>query len=268
MVVSSTLFAQDPAGDFRSNCMSCHTIGGGRLTGPDLKEVSQRKDRTWLTQFIQDPRSAIDAGDVYAGELVRASRGVVMPALPAMTRERAEALLSLIEAESKLEKSQFAGVRISQRPFTPLDVEVGRGIFTGAGVLKNAGPPCMSCHSVQGMELFGGGTLAPDLTTVFERYLGRETLATWLSAPPTRTMRAVYNKHHLEDEEILALVAYLQSTLARNPEDASAVRLNFILIGLAGMLLVMGLFGVIWKKRLRTVRRTLVHGRRLEIVDE
>ena len=35
--------AQEAAVDFKTNCMSCHTIGGGRLVGPDLKDVSQRR---------------------------------------------------------------------------------------------------------------------------------------------------------------------------------------------------------------------------------
>lgn len=266
--VNPTSHAQAPVSDFRSNCMSCHTIGGGRLTGPDLKKVTERKDRAWLTQFIQDPKAAIDAGDPYAQELVRASRGVVMPTLPGMTRVRAEALLDLISAESQLEKSQFVGVQISERPFTPRDVEVGRGIFLGKVALKNGGPACMSCHTVQGIRFFGGGTLAPDLTTVFERYEGRKTLATWLSAPATPTMGSVYKQQQLDGEEILALVAYFQSTLARNPDDVSTTRLNFILLGLAGALLVMGLFDIVWNKRLRTVRRALVQEKRLEVVNE
>jgi len=268
MVMSSILAAQEPTSDFRSNCMSCHTIGGGRLTGPDLKNVVERKDRAWLTQFIQDPKSVIDAGDPYAQELVKAARGVVMPTLPGMSKARAEALLSLIDAESKLEKSQFAGVQISERPFTPKDVEVGSGIFMGTVALKNSGPPCMSCHAVQGIKFFGGGTLAPDLTTVFERYQGRKILATWLSAPATPTMGSVYKRYQLEGEEILALVAYFQSTLARNPEDVSIARLNFMLIGLVGTLLIIGLFDIIWNKRLRTVRRALVQDKRLEVVNE
>lgn len=268
IVMSAAALGQDPSSDFRSNCMSCHTIGGGRLTGPDLKNVTQRKDRAWLVTFMQDPKSVIDSGDPYAQELVKAARGVVMPTLPAMTRARVEALLSLIEAESKLEKSNFAGVQVSDRPFTPRDVETGHGIFMGAIPLKNGGPSCISCHTVQGIKLFGGGTLAPDLTTVFERYQGRKTLATWLSAPATPTMQSVFKKQALDGEEILALVAYFQSTLARNPEDVSAERLNFILIGLAGALVVLGLFDVIWNKRLRTVRRALVQEKRLETVNE
>lgn len=126
----------------------------------------------------------------------------------------------------------------------------------------------MSCHTVQGIRFFGGGTLAPDLTTVFERYEGRKTLATWLSAPATPTMGSVYKQQQLDGEEILALVAYFQSTLARNPDDVSTTRLNFILLGLAGALLVLGLFDIVWNKRLRTVRRALVQEKRLEVVNE
>ncbi len=37
--------AQQPADYFRQNCMSCHTIGGGQLTGPELKGVTERQNR-------------------------------------------------------------------------------------------------------------------------------------------------------------------------------------------------------------------------------
>lgn len=265
---TATALAQDAAGDFRANCMSCHTIGGGRLTGPDLKLVTERKDREWLVRFVQDPKAVIDGGDPYAQTLLQESRGVLMPSLPAMTKARAEALIALIEAESKLERSQFVGVQISERPFTPRDVELGEAIFMGTLSLKNGGPSCISCHTVQGIQFFGGGTLAPDLTTVFERYQGRRTLATWLSAPATPSMASMFKDQALESEEVLAIVAYFQSTLARNPDDVSPARLNFILIGLAGTLLMLGLFDVIWNKRLRSVRRPLVRSKTSEIVHE
>ena len=42
---------QDPvAGEqaFKTKCAACHTIGGGKLVGPDLKEVTTRRDDAWL----------------------------------------------------------------------------------------------------------------------------------------------------------------------------------------------------------------------------
>ncbi|MBI4607901.1 MAG: cytochrome c [Candidatus Rokubacteria bacterium] len=32
---------------FQEKCVSCHTIGGGRLVGPDLQGVTARRDREW-----------------------------------------------------------------------------------------------------------------------------------------------------------------------------------------------------------------------------
>jgi cytochrome c2 len=58
--------AQETADYFKKNCASCHTIGGGRLTRPDLKDVTKRKDREWLTTFITNPKATIDGGDPYA----------------------------------------------------------------------------------------------------------------------------------------------------------------------------------------------------------
>jgi mono/diheme cytochrome c family protein len=67
--VSGTSLGQDAAEFFRQNCTTCHTIGGGRLTGPDLKGVLQRKPRAWLLDFIMDPQAVLDRG-VYAGQMV------------------------------------------------------------------------------------------------------------------------------------------------------------------------------------------------------
>lgn len=253
----NTSFAQDDVTFFKQNCMSCHSIGGGRLTGPDLKNVTQRKNRAWLIKFIQDPKAMIDAGDPYALKLKDEARGVMMPTVQGMTQARAEALVNLIDAESKLPKSQFLGVQISDRPFTPGDAQIGRDIFLGRIQLKNGGAACFSCHTVSGIGGFGGGLLGPDLTMVFERYEGRKTLSTWLTAPATPTMASQLKNNPLDADEILPLVAYFQSAMQQSPSDDSAARINFLLIGLGGTVLALGLFDVIWNKRFRAVRRPL-----------
>lgn len=264
----SSLYAQEAADYFKQNCVSCHTIGGGRLTGPDLKNVQDRKDRAWLVQFMMDPKAKLDAGDPYALQLQKDARGAVMPTIVGMNKARSESLLDLIIAESKLEKSHFIGMQLSERPFTSVDVETGRMIFLGTIPLKNGGPSCISCHGVNGIGGLGGGALAPDLTTVFERYEGRKTLATWLSAPATPTMQSVFKKQPIDPEEVLALTAYFQHTLQRAPEDASTARLNFVLIGLGGALIMLAVFDVVWSKRFRAVRRPLVEKRKSEIIHE
>ena len=62
--------AQDSAAYFQANCASCHSIGGGALVGPDLKNVQQRKDRKWLLKFLDNPQAVIDSGDPYAKKML------------------------------------------------------------------------------------------------------------------------------------------------------------------------------------------------------
>ena len=137
-------------------------------------------------------------------------------------------------------------------------------VFIGALPLKNGGPACISCHTVRGIGELGGGTLAPDLTTVFERYSGRRTL----SAPLTPTMQANFSNKPFDSEEVLALVAFFQETLQRTPEDVSTLRLTFVLLGMGGALLMLGFFDVIWMRRLRGVRRQLIRAKQSEMNHE
>jgi hypothetical protein len=81
-------------------------------------------------------------------------------------------------------------------------------------------------------------------------------------------MQPIFKTRPLQTEEVLPLVAFFQSTLQRNPEDPSTARLNFVLVGLGGALLVLALFDVIWNKRLKSVRRALVQEKRMEVAHE
>ncbi|MFB3922661.1 MAG: cytochrome c family protein [Terriglobia bacterium] len=259
-VSPAMMVAQDDAAFFRRNCHSCHTIGGGRLTGPDLKDVTQRKDRAWLERFIPNPKAVIDAGDPYAQQLVQEARGVVMPTVSGVTPDRARTLIDLIEAESKLPKSQFVGLQISDRPFTPQEVAAGWALFRGETRLAGGGAACVSCHTVKGAGGLGGGKIGPDLSRVFERLQGRKGLAAWLAAPATPTMQATFRNKAFQNEEILPLVALFEDRAKSGGDDSGATQLNFLLMGLGGMALMMVAFDAIWKGRFRGVRRALVRG--------
>lgn len=275
LVPCATLCSQDTPDYFRQNCTNCHTIGGGRLTGPDLKNVSQRKDAEWLIGFMINPKAAVDSGDAYAAKIVEESRGVVMPIGPGMNRYRAEQLLKLIESESLLKESQFKGMRISTEPFTERDRTAGREWFQGLRSFKNGGVACNSCHTMHDLTAFGGGRLGPDLTRVYERLKGRVAMSAWLSAPATETMQPIFKDHRLEAPEIHALTAYFEASAKQAEQPASTSRVAFLLLGLgfAGGLIF--LCDALWKSRFQAVRRPLVdevvvkvHGRAVVLEHE
>lgn len=256
----TTLSAQEAAKFFKGTCMSCHTIGGGNMAGPDLKDVHQRKDREWLKNFIMNPKAVIDSGDPYALKLKQQFNSE-MPTL-GINAQKADDLLDLIESESKLPESQFKGIKISDRPLTPTDVENGRAIFLGVQPLAKGGAACISCHSVAGLSTLGGGQLGPDLTHIYGKMQTRKNFVGWLSAPATPTMLPTYKDHPLEPEEILGLVAYFEAVAkgseAQAPADPAASTVTFALLGLAGAVLGLVGFDFAWRRRFRNVRRSLV----------
>lgn len=257
-MLTGTTTAQVPADYYRQNCFSCHTIGGGRLTGPDLQGLSERQSREWLVEWMLDPEGVLASGDPYAVRLQRESRGAVMTRSPGMTRELAGALLDLIDQESALEKSDFAGLQISDRPLLPEDIELGRRLFIGTAPLVSGGPACLGCHHVNSLGGLGGGRLGPNLTRSFATLEGRKGLAAWLAAPPGATMAPVFQRHPLDSEEILPLLAFLKQETELDQPESSAPLVNFLLAGLVGAALVLVIFDLIWNRRFRNVRRDLV----------
>jgi mono/diheme cytochrome c family protein len=251
--------AQEPADFFQQNCMSCHTIGGGRRIGPDLKEVEQRRDRKLLVEFLLDPAAMIASGDPYILKVQQEARGIVMPKLPGMDRSRVEALLDLIKKESANPDSRFKGVATTDRPFTADDIAQGKAIFLGYQELANGAPACVSCHSIAGLGGLGGGRLGPDLTKVFERLQGRKNLSAWLFAPATITMQPVFKAKPLTPAEIPPLVAFFESSAQGGGVQADTVGLvYFFLMALGGTCLGLVFFETAWKNRLRTVRQALI----------
>jgi protein SCO1 len=66
---------------FQSRCSSCHTVGQGDKIGPDLRGVTGRRERVWLTRYIADAPRVLSSGDPVAAALHIKYRKVVMPYL-------------------------------------------------------------------------------------------------------------------------------------------------------------------------------------------
>ncbi len=109
--------AQETADFFRDRCTSCHTIGGGHLTGPDLKNVTQRQDRKWLADFILNPDVVLDSGDPYAQKILTESRGVRMTPIPGMTRQQRRTVARSHRGGVATRGVSIQGSSDLQRPF-------------------------------------------------------------------------------------------------------------------------------------------------------
>ena len=91
-------YAQEVDGSviFATNCAACHTIGQGRLIGPDLKGVSEKHDKPWIARFIRESQAMIGEGDEKAVAVFNAYSMVPMPAMP-LSDEQIDAVLAHIK---------------------------------------------------------------------------------------------------------------------------------------------------------------------------
>lgn len=85
---------------FLKACATCHTIGRGTLVGPDLKNVSARRTRDWLTRFMMAPGRMRAQKDPAALELAERFKGVRMPELGLLETDVSD-LLTYIETQSR-----------------------------------------------------------------------------------------------------------------------------------------------------------------------
>lgn len=244
--------ALDGQAIFSSNCSSCHTIGQGNLAGPDLKGVTEQQSEQWLVNFISHPSDIITSGDPVALKLLLEYNYVVMPDM-GLTDPQIRAVIGYIQAETAL---TVRPTPISQpgAELLPGNPENGKAIFLGWVHLKNGAPFCIGCHNIDDTGILGGGTLGPNLTDAYSKY-GDVGLEGILSNLPFLTMRPIYANYSITEQEKADLRAFMKSV-------AGAPKVNkeplVIGISLAGFLSLMGVIGLVWRNRLRNVRRQLV----------
>lgn len=84
---------------FKTSCAPCHTIGKGDGIGPDLANVTTRRDHRWVTRMITEPDRLLAEGDPIAAQLFAKYEKVRMPNL-SLGAEDVAVLLTYIEKES------------------------------------------------------------------------------------------------------------------------------------------------------------------------
>ncbi len=133
----------------------------------------------------------------------------------------------------------------------------GQQLFTGAVPFTNGGPACAACHAISPLPFPGGGSLGPDLGGAYDKFgpAGMEVALETLYFP---AMQPVYAQHLLAPDERQDLAAFFHASrgAARDATPALA------LLAAAGCALWLVVAGVVWRGRVRGVRRRLVHAAR------
>ncbi len=82
-------------------CAACHSIGKGKIAGPDLLGVTQRRDEEWLKKWLKSPDTMI-LTDPIAKEML----GVYMVPMPnlGLSDDEIDALIDYFEYEDSNKK--------------------------------------------------------------------------------------------------------------------------------------------------------------------
>jgi mono/diheme cytochrome c family protein len=213
---------------FSEKCSGCHSIGKGKMVGPDLVEVLP-----WETSDISQ---AVGRMQKYVGELKENDiKGLVQFLKDQKAPDRLKAL-------EEIKAPQGGKVEIASS-------ELGKKLFWGQEQFKNGGMACMSCHQVGG----SGGTLAPDLTNIYDK-MGQASLTSACEQTNFKVMQAVYKDQPVTRQEALDLVAYFkeskkEKSVSNNPPVGE--------LGFVGALLSLAAIGFFYRNRNRGVRAKL-----------
>lgn len=227
-----SLSAQNQAEQlFLQRCKACHTIGDGKLIGPDLVNIQSRRTEEWIIKFVQSSQSLIKSGDTAAIAVFDQHNKVIMPDqdLNALQIKSIIEFIAVNSPDASTPSKKTPAQIFSPALVTNLDIERGRKIFDGTTKLTNNGPSCISCHNVNDPTMFNGGLLAADLTAAFTR-LGAPGIDGILRNPPFPAMVNSFGSSQLTDEEIKDLLAFLYEANKISNVQVSALQSQFTLL--------------------------------------
>lgn len=173
-----------PAKYFFYRCAGCHTVGGGKLSGPDLIASTRWAD-----------------GDLKAAvKRMEKNVGVITP-------EQIDQIVQFMKSPDVSERitKQKQIIEASRRAaLPPASFEMGQRLFRGQKGLQNGGLACIACHRVKNE----GGTLGPNLTLLKEKLSG-VAMQSAIENSSYKMMRPIYEHRKITAEEAMHLAEYL-----------------------------------------------------------
>ena len=236
---------------FSQRCAACHTIGGGKLIGPDLVNVQTRRTEAWIIKFVQSSQSVIKSGDSTAIAVFEQYNKVVMPDQDLKVNQ-IKSIITYITTNSpdtNNPNTKTPTQIFNAASITAADIERGKNLFEGKTKLTNGGPACISCHNINNQVMFNGGLLAKDLTTAFTR-LSAAGVDVILRNPPFPAMVDGFGSAPLTDPEIKAILAFLYNSDSKGEVQLSSLQTQFdLLIGvIVVMITLLAVFLFMWQR--------------------
>ncbi|CAN5248354.1 hypothetical protein BH09BAC5_BH09BAC5_05850 [soil metagenome] len=266
MISSVSVFAQDGATVFKNNCSACHSIGKGKLVGPDLKGVTDKRKQDWLMKWVKSSQTLVNSGDADAKAIFEQFNKMPMPDQN-ITDAEITSILAFIKQSSSSDAVVDTTPVVPSRSSddaTALEIQMGQDLFQGIVSFQNGGPSCISCHNVNYNGVYPGGLLAKDLTQAYSRVGGDVGLQGLLGSPAFPAMQVAFGDRKLSDKEIYALTAFLNTTNKANATRSTAQGNPLLYGGGPGAVILLIVIFLVWFNRKRATVKREIYSRQLK----
>jgi nitrite reductase (NO-forming)/hydroxylamine reductase len=197
---------------FDEKCVACHTVGGGKRTGPDLRNVHQRRDRSWLVKWMKDP-IGMSKTDPVGQRLLAEHNNAPMPD-PRLDDAQIDNLLEFLTAESGKPPRAVPPVGAQAVKLSDGDFQRAKGIYFNR---------CAGCHGV-----LRAGATGPNITPEKTRTKGTDALRAILTNGTPGGMPAWGREGVLQPDEINLMARYVQMDPPQpEPRGIDAIRASW-----------------------------------------
>ncbi len=261
---SLALYSQNGEALFKQSCVACHSIGSGKLVGPDLKGLSERRSQDWIVKFVKSPQAMITSGDPDAKAL-SAEYPMVMPD-QAISDADINSIVEYIKSMSGADAQPAVATAPSRSTddATPAEIQLGQDLFTGIASFENGGPSCLSCHHVSYNGVIPGGLLAKDLTESYTRVGGDPGMLAMLGSPAFPAMQVAFGDRKITDKEIYAITAFLNKVDKNKANRATAQGNPLIYGGGPAAVVMLVLIFLVWFNRKKASVKREIYSRQLK----
>lgn len=250
-------FSQEGKELFQRNCSVCHLIGEGKLVGPDLMGVTERRDREWLVKFITNSQEVIKAGDPVAVKLFEEYKKSIMPPFTQFSENEINSIIDYLDKWEPA-KTEVLTVDVNKKTgFKHDEMLRGERLFYGLIPLEAGGSfNCTDCHNTVTSDTLNWNPSAVDLARSFVDPKGMKIYQS-MAQPVSQRMEVAHKGIKMNEQEIYYITAYLSHLSTTELTKHKTFPVKLMLFITFAVLMTLAIIDLLFTRR---VRYRVIHG--------